>query len=117
MKKIDYKVTTVEQKEEYIITLYCDICKKLIFKYYGEHFEKLYKQAKREETEWYEITTGHHDWGNDSWESIIHKEICPECLEKEFKKYFERANGSCNSEYLEIEHHDSLSLILEEVSE
>ena len=51
----------------------CDICKKDI-----------------EDETYYEVTTSHNDWGNDSWESLHTADICSdECLSKMFNEYLE----------------------------
>ena len=54
----------------------CDVCKKTIAEIGGKgrHF--------------YELTTGHHEWGNDSVDSIEQFEICSdECLRVKFEEY------------------------------
>lgn len=49
---------------------------------------------------YFEVTTGHHDWGNDSCDSIEHKDICPDCIGKVSLDYLTSASGT---QYIEIE--------------
>lgn len=50
---------------------------------------------------YYEVRTGHRDWGNDSIDSIENKDICSdECLQKEFNIYMELTS---RTKYMEIE--------------
>lgn len=70
----------------------CDICGKVID---GEP-----RGYKDDDRVYYEVTTSHHDWGNDSIESIVHRDICPDCLIGFVDRYFKEARGS---EEIEIE--------------
>ena len=71
-------------KEKFLGRTVCDICKKEIHK-----------------TAHYEVTTGHHDWGNDSIESINNSDICSDdCLKVVFGVYLE---GTSDSKYINIE--------------
>lgn len=83
-KKIVYK----EVKE--LTGIKCDICKKILL------VANNHKNIRR----YYSVTTGHYDWGNDSHESIVYRDICPECINEFVKDYLGKANGS---EYIEIE--------------
>ena len=59
----------------------CDICGKVI------------ADANHEDY-FYEVVTGHHDWGNDSVDSVKQFDICSdECLAKVFKDYIEDNNS------------------------
>lgn len=82
---------THEVTEEVLVgeTLYCDICKKEIEK--GK--------------EYWEATTGHHDWGNDSCDSIEYFDICSDiCLMMKFGEYIDRSQKTrYNTEYIEVE--------------
>lgn len=49
---------------------------------------------------YYYVTTGHNDWGNDSWESRKHHDICPDCINKFTADYLR--SGSTTA-YIEIE--------------
>ena len=72
------------------ISIKCDICGKIIADI--DH-----------ENEYYQLVTGHHDWGNDSCESVRSEDICSnECLQKRFDKYLrEEAEGSYTA-YFEV---------------
>lgn len=76
------KIETIEKrKAEYIR---CDSCNKKIRKQY------------------YEVTTGHHDWGRDSIDSVEHNEICESCINKFVAEYL-KENKECYSNYIDIE--------------
>jgi hypothetical protein len=49
---------------------------------------------------YFNVTTGHHDWGNDSCESREHFDICPDCIKQFTADYLEKCSGSM---YIEIE--------------
>lgn len=123
MEKIEYKITTIEQKTPYIIRTYCDRCGKLIFKHFkqmGDSFRNEYKKipyADRLCVGYYEVRTGHNDWGNDSIDSVEHKIICRNCLTKEYADYVERASEGINTEYIEMEHENTYSLPFDESEE
>ena len=82
MKK--YIEKEIIKNEEILDKIICDVCKKEInSKYY------------------YEVTTSHGDWGNDSWESLHIYDICSdECLSNMFDEYLEFKS---NTKKLEIE--------------
>jgi hypothetical protein len=77
-------------------TFVCDVCK----------HEGQYKKYLRdsEKTVYYHITTGHHDWGNDSCDSIVHKDACcVECLLKVMSDWLnDPDNKSSNTAYINI---------------
>ena len=68
----------------------CDVCKKIITP----------KDWKSPECRYFHIITGHHDWGNDSIDSIEHYDVCPHCVGKFMTDYLSRAKGT---EYLDVE--------------
>lgn len=114
MIETKYKTAMVKQKTEYIRTCKCDRCGKVIFKHYGDEFEELAKNIRRDtRVSYYHVTTGHNDWGNDSGDSIDHKDICPSCLVNEYSDYVDIASKGINSEYIEIEHKNTYSLDIE----
>lgn len=85
-------------------TLICDRCKSVIYKHtisdkpYGNN---------RTFVDWFNVTTGHDDWGNDSVESREYKSICPDCFSAECADYFKKSHDTKykeNTEYIEIEH-------------
>lgn len=59
------------------------------------------KQFRDPESRYFEVTTGHNDWGNDSCESIEHYDICPECIPLFVESYL--ATDGHGSAYLNIE--------------
>lgn len=76
----------------------CDVCGKVI----RDSRDKI-KTGKR--TDYWKLTTGHNDWGNDSIESIESFDICsPKCLQKKFDEYIKDSDNECNSWYFEVSH-------------
>lgn len=102
-EKIQYKSTMIEQKVPYITELYCDKCKKLIRQYAHDEFKDIRQIQYHNLVEWYEVTTGHHDWGNDSIDSITHSDICTNCIDDIFTSFKVRASED-TTEYIDIEH-------------
>lgn len=56
----------------------CDVCGKIIE---PPSIEDQYKWMEKPYT-YYAVKTGHHDWGNDSIESIEERDICIDCIGK-----------------------------------
>ena len=84
MKIYEKKEVTITQ--ETLIKIVCDIC--------GREID--------DDDYCFEVTTGHHDWGNDSCDSVEEKQICSdECLQREFIHYLCDPN---DTKYLRIEH-------------
>lgn len=84
-----YETKTYTKTERVLVSekRFCDVCGKEITGPY------------------WDIVTGHFDWGNDSCESRKNTDACSvECLLSEFKKYTERSAKRSNTEYIEIEH-------------
>jgi len=88
--KREYEVKTHTVTERVCVkeTLHCDVCDGII-----------------ENNGYWELTTGHHDWGNDSCESIEHFDICSKaCLRKKFDEYVKESGDSdYNTMYFEAE--------------
>jgi len=62
-----------------------------------------------DEYNYFVITTSHHDWGNDSCDSVESFDVCsPECAEEMAGKYLRKAFGGHNTMQIEIEHVRSL---------
>ncbi len=76
---------------ERIIKTKCDVCKREI-----PNFEP----CKREKSRFFRVITGHHDWGNDSCDSIKEYEICPDCIQDFVEKYIKKVDGT---DYIDIE--------------
>ena len=82
------KVIKIKRK---VTGIKCDICEKII------------PVNKGDESMYFDVTTGHHDWGNDSCESIESMDICPDCIDKFVSEYLQDAART--SRYIEIETH------------
>jgi len=102
-EKIQYKSTMVEQKVPYITELYCDKCKKVIKQSISDNFKDIRKVDSSNRVEWYEVMTGHHDWGNDSIDSIKNQDICTYCIDDVLAEFKDRASGD-TTEYINIDH-------------
>ena len=89
--KKHYETITHEVTESICIgeTTYCDICGKEIDVNKG----------------YWEVTTGHHDWGRDSIDSIETFDVCSQhCLWSKFIEYLARSGKDDeNTEYFEVE--------------
>ena len=99
MIKEKYIVKTVETKVVESTDIICDECNTTIAHYtedgtvYKSYFD-----------DYYDVVTGHFDWGNDSRESVKELNICPQCLDKMIEAYKRRSLGRYNTEYIEISH-------------
>lgn len=83
----------VEKIETKPIKRICDICQKEI-----------------DCNNWFTITTSHHDWGNDSCESLETKDACSsKCVLKFASEYIEEAEkNKFNTRDIKIEHRRSI---------
>lgn len=91
MKKLNPAVeSVVYRKRRKVDAIECDICDKLIT-------PAIYK---KDSARYFEVTTGHNDWGNDSCESVEHLDICPDCIAKFVAEYAANVDGT---EYLRLE--------------
>lgn len=96
---IKEKKETIMQPKSTVVekTCVCDICNKVVWK------KNLLPDAKHNYSNtvgYYEITIGHHDWGNDSVDSIEHHQVCEKCLNSFVADYFGKASGT---EYMDIQ--------------
>lgn len=103
-KEIKKRVTYTDE-----ITLYskrvCDKCGKVLEYLVNGKVKGLVNMSKEHmKVEYYEVTTGHHDWGNDSIDSVEHYDYCPTCVLQAMDEYYEKTNGKNNTQYLEINH-------------
>ena len=59
---------------------------------------------------WFRITTGHNDWGNDSCESIVNYDACSSRCAIDFAEEYIREAGEhkFNTKHIEIEHKRSI---------
>jgi len=74
----------------------CDKCGKVIFDFVdGNSHNKI-------DACYFQLTTGHHDWGNDSPDSVKCDELCCEtCVINALADYFENSKGSSTA-YFEL---------------
>lgn len=96
---------TVEQEIVVSVTCTCDVCKKKIYE--KRYNDQRILSGKYERTQFYKVSTGHNDWGNDSVDSIENYTICsPECLDSIMKEYYYRSfeSGFTNTEWINIDH-------------
>ena len=91
IKRITQKVLkeVTEVKREIMV---CDIC--------GKEFN----YDSRGTASYYHIRTGHHDWGNDSYESVKSGDACcDECLSRFTQEWLKDEDVICsNTAYIEI---------------
>ena len=74
---------TVKRKIKVGEKITCDSCGKVIYEY-QEGKESNFKTP----LSYYSLTTGHHDWGNDSIESIHQMDLCSDlCLMREIDNF------------------------------
>ena len=85
------------ETKEHVITeqvlvrsaIICDVCKKEI----------------QSDAGYWEVTTHHNDWGNDSIDSYEAFDICSvECLKSKFDEYCDNSNSQYNTWQIEVEH-------------
>lgn len=97
IENIRKEVTVTEER---IISkrIYCDTCRKLII-----DTSNTVGMPNTKYTQYWEVTTGHYDWGNDSCDSIETYQYCSrECLTKAINKYIDETEGMRNTQYFEI---------------
>lgn len=86
-RKYETKTHTITENvivEEWHV---CDVCRKKI-----------------ETNSYWELTTHHNDWGNDSNESYEYFDVCSkECLRKKFEEYIEQSDNDYNTMFFEVE--------------
>lgn len=83
----------IEVKKKYNVKgVECDDCKKMV---YPAEDPRQYDNSR-----YFVVTTGHHEWGNDSIDSVEQYDICPGCITGFVDRYFK--NGR-QSSYMDIE--------------
>lgn len=99
------KIPDEKQKQEVVVKtickvvgVKCDICGRIIE---SPSIENRYKWMD-DDYKYYAVMTGHKDWGNDSCDSIQHRDICPNCINKFVSDYLNDKNAY-RSAYIEIE--------------
>lgn len=89
------KEVTVTEKRIIGKQIYCDSCKKLIIDTVNDQ--------PRHRVQYWEVTTGHYDWGNDSCDSVEEHQYCSkECITEALKQYLEETECAFNTKYFEI---------------
>lgn len=83
------KTEEVVKVKRNVTGIQCDICGKVIPVRCGNG------------SMYFDVTTGHNDWGNDSCESRESQDICPDCITKFVTEYLRNAVGT--SRYIEIQ--------------
>ena len=92
MKLLSSEVVTEAYKVTKTLTgIECDICGRVIPATWHNN-----------ESKYYIVTTGHHDWGYESVESISVEDLCPDCVSARFSDFL--ANGSSTA-YFKVETH------------
>lgn len=95
----EYKDKKIIQIDEVEVGIKCDRCKKIIKN--EDDYNRKYLQGKH----YYEVTTHHHDWGNDSIDSYEDYDFCNEkCLFEFLKEYYNGKQGTfcCDIEEIKI---------------
>ena len=88
-KEYEVKTHTVTERVCVKATMHCDVCTGVI----------------DDNGAYWELTTGHCDWGHDSVDSIEHFDICSApCLREKFDRYVgESGSSEWNTMYFEVE--------------
>ena len=85
-----YETVTHEVTEAVLVeeTMYCDVCNKVI----------------QDKDVYWEVTTGHNDWGNDNIDSMECFDVCSEtCLTNKFSEYIkESRKNKWNTMYFDV---------------
>lgn len=82
---------TKEVNESYGLKVTCDICGKV----FCDFDATPPKSSAGESAEYFSLTTGNHDWGNDSIDSIEQEDICSEdCVKTALIRYFKDTQRS-----------------------
>ncbi len=74
MIKTKTKLITIQREEESIVSVYCDNCNKSL-----ELINESYANCKKDSkvlNRYVKLTASHHDWGNDSVDSIKTYQFC-----------------------------------------
>lgn len=91
MKIPGEKVKVVVRTGYKVAGIKCDVC--------GHIIEV---SSMNDNYKYYAVTTGHHDWGNDSCESIRHYDICPNCINNFVTEYL-GSKDAYQTAYIDIE--------------
>ena len=84
-EKINLIVKTTKPITEKVI---CDVCGKTI------------ADRNNRDAEYWTLTTGHNDWGNDSCDSYEDFDLCSkDCVKEKLNKYFDDCERSHTQEF------------------
>ena len=105
IRNIEEERSVVQKTKIYEVAT-CDVCKRQIYKSDSRSY-----QNNKYRIGFWKLTTGHHDWGNDSCDSIETFMLCSkECAAAMFTVYINDSDGDANTMYFEIEHGSSWSV-------
>ena len=90
LSKTEKKVVYKSMRD--LVGIKCDCCEKIIPAVVDT---KTHRYCK-----YYRVLTGHHDWGNDSCDSMVYRDVCPDCINDFVTDYIKKGTGT---EYIEIE--------------
>lgn len=86
-------IETVFKKKRKLIGIKCDRCERVIpVMVYG---------GVKDDSQYYSVTTGHHNWGSESDESIEQFDICPGCIVGFVSNYL--SDKKYSTAYIDIE--------------
>lgn len=92
------EIEVIRSKKFKVAGVKCDICGKIIPIPTGDKKMRWWEPEFR----YFEVTTGHRDWGNDSIESIEHRDICSDCIGDFVTDYLLQGEHQ-RSAYIDIE--------------
>lgn len=103
-KEVESLLVKIVSKEKTKETCTCDICGRQIYKRSLVDSEEL--PSNHFSVPFYDVTSGHADWGNDSGDSVEDYDICsPECLSVLLDAYKNVSSKSDrNTWWIEIKH-------------
>ena len=109
-----YNHMKVEVSKDVLDSMTCDVCGKRFMENHST--TRFFCGSNRnEEIFYYNVISGHHEWGHDSVDSIEHHEVCStECLRNFEEKYWE---DTYDSAYLEINKERTFGTIPVDVKE
>lgn len=84
-------VDVIRARKTTLAGIKCDCCEKIVPA----------RSGYVHENEYYDVTTGHHEWGNDSCDSIEDYDICPDCIGRFVTDYLNKTGYA--SAYIEVE--------------
>ena len=97
VKKTELREVEVIDHTEII----CDCCGKLIFPISDNDERKLDFRGR---AKYYHVMSGHHDWGNDSIDSVESLDYCSlECVHQGLDGFYKEYAPNSNTAYFEIE--------------